>query len=164
MKQFNLKDFYLFIKESKKRPMVSNETEVLMRFMMNKHFDRFYEIGDEKKEGIFREYFGEGSMVLPMSILNKRPKDHGVSLRISYGVVALISIASKMHIGSIVMYMAYLIAWSLENERSDIDLSLVAREVFPDGFPSEEILEEAWGKQKDGGANRLDMNDFYNWN
>lgn len=154
----NVKEFYQVMdKLPKGQPMEELASQMMITFMMN-GLDVRATPEDKNKEE-FKPFYN-GMFEMPMMILNKRSAGHGIAVFFSYGVVATLGVIVQNVPGSLVMYMAYLANWSNDHNIDYIDLKVFA-DIFPMGTFSEDDLHMMWKLQKDGGANLLDSQSYW---
>lgn len=178
----NLREFYEAANQiSERTPMTPTQTELMMGLMFGGKAEQFPAPDDERlfdpkqtdekdiplddfRCEFYQSRVKNGIFAMPMTILNKRPLAHGFSISVSYGAVALLGAIAGNNPGKLVMYMAYLVAYSMDKDVDHFGINKIA-EIFPWGFFHENDLHDLWLKQKgESGENRLDMSDFWKWN
>jgi len=87
-----------------------------------------------------------------------RTRSESIGLKINQPAIFLISFVAEGIPGTIIMFLYFLRHFQINNN-NEITIDLIAREIFPFGFPSKESLSELWDEQKIGGDNLLDFPD-----
>jgi len=157
----NIREFYKILDKKSKTERMTFEQRKLIAIFLLMPLDTYYKSGDEKDK-LLKE-FHKGLFEMAFNILIKRMGMH-FNAKISYGAVALFASITKNNPGKLVMYMIYLGIWARDNKINSIDLSVVLRKIFPDGFFSDESLSQVWDLQKtskEGSDNLLDHTSFY---
>lgn len=86
-----------------------------------------------------------------------KTRSESIGLEINQPAIFLIITLSNGIPGTIIMFLYYMRHYQLNNNEIPITMELIARKLFPSGFPAEESLNELWDEQKVDGDNLLDF-------